>query len=161
MIFYGKANGSEMSVFPYTYSHLIQENPTSNFGSNYDFVSLFDTTDAYAEGFRIVEVMCPDSTPFDPATERCRLGAPVYSDGAWSVDWIVEKLPDDEREEMLAANWAGIRRERNRRLAETDWTQLPDAPVDASVWADYRQALRDITDQENPFNIVWPAEPGA
>lgn len=57
--------------------------------------------------------------------------------------------------------WDFIRIERNRRLADCDWTQLPDAPVDTAAWAVYRQALRDITLQPDPFNIVWPIEPGA
>lgn len=60
-----------------------------------------------------------------------------------------------------AARWSVVRAERNARLAASDWTQLPDAPVDAAAWAIYRQALRDITSQDDPFNIVWPPEPGA
>lgn len=45
-------------------------------------------------------------------------------------------------------------------LQESDWTQLPDAPVNKEVWATYRQALRDITDQEGyPLSITWPEPP--
>jgi hypothetical protein len=55
-----------------------------------------------------------------------------------------------------------IRAERNRRLAECDWTQLPDAPVDKSVWSAYRQELRDITNQPGfPWEITWPEKPGS
>lgn len=57
--------------------------------------------------------------------------------------------------------WEAVRIERNARLAVCDWTQLPDAPVDTLAWADYRQELRDITDQPDPFNITWPTEPNA
>ena len=59
----------------------------------------------------------------------------------------------------IDAQWAAIRDQRNRLLAESDWTQLPDAPVDAAVWATYRQELRDITTQTDPFAIVWPQGP--
>lgn len=53
-----------------------------------------------------------------------------------------------------------IREERNNRLAVCDWTQLPDAPVDQTAWAFYRQELRDITDQEGfPANVIWPVPP--
>lgn len=53
-----------------------------------------------------------------------------------------------------------VRQERNRRLADCDWTQLPDAPVDAALWAVYRQELRDVTAQAGfPDNVVWPAPP--
>ena len=46
-----------------------------------------------------------------------------------------------------------VRVERNRRLSETDWTQLSDVPLTPAQkarWATYRQALRDITE-----NFVW------
>ena len=60
------------------------------------------------------------------------------------------------------AQWAVVREQRNARLAASDWTQLPDAPVDASVWAEYRQALRDlpstITGDPRIFND-WPKDP--
>lgn len=56
--------------------------------------------------------------------------------------------------------WALVRRERDRRLQVTDWTQLPDVPLPTKeVWAVYRQALRDITEQSDPFNLVWPTPP--
>ena len=41
---------------------------------------------------------------------------------------------------------ARMRAIRNCLLAESDWTQLPDAPVDAAAWAEYRQELRDAPD---------------
>lgn len=53
-----------------------------------------------------------------------------------------------------------IRSARNQRLAESDWTQLGDAPVDAMLWASYRQALRDISTQQGfPWRIDWPTPP--
>lgn len=53
-----------------------------------------------------------------------------------------------------------VRFERSRRLMKSDWTQAPDAPVDAAAWAAYRQALRDIPQQAGfPNNITWPEAP--
>ena len=49
---------------------------------------------------------------------------------------------------------------RNGLLAASDWTQVADAPVDRAAWADYRQALRNITSQAGfPENIIWPTQP--
>ena len=54
---------------------------------------------------------------------------------------------------------------RNQLLAESDWTQLPDARAamgaeKAAEWDAYRQALRDITDQPGyPAEIEWPVKP--
>lgn len=37
---------------------------------------------------------------------------------------------------------------------------VADAPVDQAAWAVYRQALRDVPQQEGfPENIVWPESP--
>ena len=53
-----------------------------------------------------------------------------------------------------------VRATRDAKLAECDWTQVADAPVDKTVWATYRQALRDITTQEGfPWTITWPDAP--
>ena len=54
--------------------------------------------------------------------------------------------------------WEIVRSMRNNELTATDWTQLPDSPLTTekkAEWAVYRQALRDITTQENPREIVW------
>ena len=61
----------------------------------------------------------------------------------------------------IETQWIIIRAERNNLLAASDWTQLPDVAVDAAAWATYRQALRDITTQADPFAIVWPESPSS
>ena len=53
-----------------------------------------------------------------------------------------------------------VRAQRDKLLADTDWTQVADAPVDQAAWATYRQALRDIPQQAGfPENVTWPEEP--
>jgi len=55
---------------------------------------------------------------------------------------------------------AEARQERDRLLSETDWTMMPDAPVDQQAWRDYRQALRDVPKQPGfPHEIDWPERP--
>ena len=42
-------------------------------------------------------------------------------------------------------NYAEVMRAlRNQLLAQSDWTQLSDAPTDKAAWSTYRQALRDF-----------------
>ena len=56
--------------------------------------------------------------------------------------------------------WDDVRFERDKRLSLSDWTQLPDVPITTrQKWVEYRQALRDITEQPDPFNIDWPEQP--
>ena len=93
---------------------------------------------------------------FDAATQTREHGPALLIDGVWTQNYIVSDLDADASAAKVGAQWNVIRAERNKLLAESDWTQLPDASADATAWATYRQALRDITTQANPFSIVWP-----
>lgn len=67
----------------------------------------------------------------------------------------------------LTRDFAAARRARlavNIALRATDWTQLSDAPLNASqraAWTAYRSALRALPDHPDfPANIEWPKAPG-
>jgi len=69
---------------------------------------------------------------------------------------VVEPDPGPS-EEQLAAQ---ARTQRDALLSQSDWTQVPDAPVDQTAWAEYRQALRDLPQQAGfPTEITWPVKP--
>lgn len=70
---------------------------------------------------------------------------------AMQQEWI------DQADDRAAAE---IRSKRDSLLAQSDWTQVSDAPVDQAAWAAYRQALRDIPLQAGfPNDVNFPAEP--
>jgi len=48
---------------------------------------------------------------------------------------------DEVSDEIFLAR---MRYWRDAELTRTDYTQLPDAPVNRQAWAEYRQALRDL-----------------
>jgi len=57
-----------------------------------------------------------------------------------------------------------LRAKRNALLSASDWTILPDSPVqDKYVWQSYRQSLRDLTEGlstvEQVNSIVFPTKP--
>lgn len=56
-----------------------------------------------------------------------------------------------------------IRNQRNQKLFESDWTNLPNAPLTTkqkNQWIKYRQQLRNIPKQSNfPTRIIWPIKP--
>jgi hypothetical protein len=53
-----------------------------------------------------------------------------------------------------------LRRTRDEYLCASDWTQLPDAPVDRQAWMVYRQALRDMpANTVDPAYPIWPEKP--
>lgn len=60
--------------------------------------------------------------------------------------------------ELIALQWESIRVERNRLLAECDWRAFSDVTL-SDEWKTYRQALRDVPTQSDPYNIVWPTKP--
>ena len=60
----------------------------------------------------------------------------------------------------LQVKQKGVREQRDRLLKECDWTQVADATVDQSAWATYRQALRDVPQQDGfPSDVLWPDPP--
>ena len=72
-----------------------------------------------------------------------------------------------KREEEWAAGaparaWAGLRSERDNKLAATDWRAMPDLTL-SDAWKTYRQELRDLPSKYNDTTvqgtITWPTEP--
>jgi hypothetical protein len=56
--------------------------------------------------------------------------------------------------------WEQIRLWRSIELAQCDWTQAADSPVNKTAWKTYRQALRDLpTQNEDPNKVVFPTRP--
>lgn len=106
---------------------------------------------------------------YDPATYYIADGEAVLYPprpgpwAAWSgAEWIDPRTPEDiedEREQALVL----LRAERDRRLAASDWTQMPDAPLAEAAreaWRLYRQALRDLPETTtDPAAPEWPAPP--
>jgi hypothetical protein len=103
------------------------------------------------QGYYVITVW----KPYNHATEKLVPATPhLYEGMCCTVD--VEPKTEQELKERIKNEWTAIRQQRNRLLSESDWTQLADSPADKDTWAVYRQELRDITTQEDPFSIVWP-----
>ena len=81
---------------------------------------------------------------------------PIFTDGettAAEQEAAYKAIKDAEQA-------SAVRKTRGDKLAQSDWTQVADAPVDKEAWATYRQALRDITTQTGfPWEVTWPDAP--
>ncbi len=67
-----------------------------------------------------------------------------------------------ETQEKLNQQWIGITDQREQLLQQSDWRVIKASDTGVPIsqaWKDYRQALRDITLQSDPFNITWPIAP--
>jgi len=104
----------------------------------------------------LIPAGCIETAP--PSTTDEQLAR--WDGSSWTVEDIPVPEADSEPDPVDPAVEA--RAKRGVLLSKSDWTQIADAPVDPAVWATYRQALRDITDQAGfPTTITWPQEPSA
>lgn len=80
--------------------------------------------------------------------------------GKWYTKNSVADMSDEAKAALDAQQAKAVRDERAKKLAETDWTQLTDAPVNSAAWGTYRQLLRDVPVQNGfPWDIAWPVKP--
>tara|TARA_R100000654_G_scaffold13633_2_gene29584 strand:+ start:741 stop:1175 length:435 start_codon:yes stop_codon:yes gene_type:complete len=70
----------------------------------------------------------------------------------------VESTTTEEQTILKNNQWQNVRQERNMLLKETDWRASSDLTL-SDDWKNYRQALRDVPTQSDPYNIAWPTEP--
>lgn len=72
----------------------------------------------------------------------------------------LESMTADELTTYIAnSELDAVRRHRNKLLAETDWMANSDVTMTTEM-ANYRQALRDITNTYTSLNtVVWPTKP--
>lgn len=93
----------------------------------------------------------------------------VDEKNTWA-NWKKDPTSVDESYKAMLENGAFLllREERDRLLAETDWTQNRDVTLSNDAdWKTYRQALRDITKTAKPSvnevmqltDVTWPTAP--
>ena len=81
-----------------------------------------------------------------------------YLDGDKVYIVKVENTTTEEQTALKNAEWENVRNLRNTKLKRTDWRASSDLTL-SDEWKAYRQALRDIPTQSDPYNITWPTEP--
>ena len=83
-------------------------------------------------------------------------------EGHYHLKWDGSKIVKDD--DALSAcqtaeKWKDVRRDRNRKLEETDYLALSDQTLSAGMKT-YRQKLRDVPkDNSDPDKITWPTKP--
>jgi hypothetical protein len=168
---YAKITDGLVEQFPYSVSKLKRDNPNTSYPKNM-------SADQFANAgvFPVIGRSAPDTGPYESAYHT---GNVILVDAEWQREWSVRDMFSDTTDEDNVTTTkaeheaayqttldetaaTSVRLKRTGLLADTDWTQLADAPTDAAPWATYRQALRDITDHVN-FPYVsdedWPVKP--
>lgn len=110
--------------------------------------------DKYPEGLELdnyIRSFIPNNV-----SERPKLIQKVTNKDAIATLVKVPKVPEEEQ-------LINIKRHRNFLLYHTDWIlTVPDSNITDEVKEAikvYRQELRDITKQEDIYNIKWPVNP--
>tara|TARA_Y100001938_G_C7990728_1_gene379350 strand:+ start:548 stop:988 length:441 start_codon:yes stop_codon:yes gene_type:complete len=115
-------------------------------------------TDSFLTDNNAKKIIVPSYTY---TTQKLNSVSP-YIDGDYVKEYEVVNLSAEEKTNINNLEWSKVRQKRTEKLESCDWTQLSDSPLSDSKnteWKTYRQALRDITKQTDPFNITWPTTP--
>lgn len=94
----------------------------------------------------------------------------VYDNGQWSTRTVRPGeyyVWEDMQWNFDSARFMELlRAERDIRLSRSDWTQIPDSPLNEEqkgAWATYRQQLRDLPANVDGLThldqVEWPVEP--
>ena len=147
---YLKAINDQVEQYPYSLGQLRKDNPSTSFPrqpsladlAEFNMYPVTEVTPTLADGEKLVKVWTPTLV---------------------SGEWILPHLAFAKTAEDLATEsevaWANLREQRDKLLAETDWTASTDVTMTADMTT-YRQALRDLpantADINNP---VYPEKP--
>jgi hypothetical protein len=111
------------------------------------------------DGWYVVE----DNTElpeYDKATEKLEFSR-FFNSTKVVGQYSVVDLSVAEKAAAKAARVSEVRYHRDNTINSTDYLMTSDlfnsfSTADQQKIVDYRQALRDLTDQADPFNITWP-----
>ena len=150
-----KITNGEVAHYPYAVGDLRRDNPNVSFPKTISN-SVFARYGVYPVGYE-------GAPEYDSLTHYLQhSNVPALVGGNWVLTKTVVALTTEQIAEKTAAKAREVRADRDTLLVGADWTQVADAPVNATDWATYRQALRDITDHANwPYleDSDWPTKP--
>jgi len=150
---YLKVSGSNIT-YPYSVQDLKFENKNISFPTS--------ISDSLLETFGVYKVELRDSGYDDDYTKDVVELTPTLSGSIYVQTYEISDADETTINIRKEIKWSEIREQRNQLLSECDWTQFQDSPITGSEltqWQTYRQELRNITIQENPYNIIWPTKP--
>jgi hypothetical protein len=151
---YVKTDGAgNVEIYPYLLSSLKKDNLSVSFPSS--------ISDELAASYNVFPVTTTPQPAYDYTTNLTV--TPVNVSGAWIEQWVSTPASVEEIETRTRNEESAVRMERDSLLLQSDWTQLPDSPLDADgklAWALYRETLRLIPQQADfPWNVQWPPQP--
>lgn len=150
---YLKVSGSTIT-YPYSVQNLKNENP------NISFPTII--SDSLLESFNIYQVEMKNSGYDNDDTKDVTEVTPTLSGSIYMQTYTISAADTETINKRREIKWSEVRSGRDSLLSESDWTQFNDSPISGSTltdWQTYRQSLRDISNQSDPYDITWPNIP--
>jgi len=108
----------------------------------------------------VLEGSQPSLTPPYDSTERDGI---EQISGKWYTKYKKVTATGDGRTTIDTQKASSVRRERNQKLHDSDWTQAADTALASdkkAAWATYRTNLRNLPSASGfPHSHTWPTEP--
>ena len=150
---YLKVSGS-IITYPYSVQNLKNENPNTSFPTI--------IADSLLESFNIYKVETKNSGYDSDDSKDVTEITPTLSGSVYVQTYTISNADTETISKRREIKWSEVRSGRDSLLSESDWTQFNDSPISGSTltdWQTYRQSLRDITNQSDPYDITWPNIP--
>jgi hypothetical protein len=148
---YAKLNNGQVEIYPYTIGQLRKDHHNVSFPKA--------MTDDVLAQFNVVRVT-PVSPPTVSHTQVWNESTPVLKNGVWKQAYIISNVSAEDLATRTEGEEKSVRAKRNELLAQSDYTQLADAPGNATAWASYRDALRNLPTRSGfPWTMTWPTKP--
>ena len=141
-------------IYPYSIQILKNENPTISFPTT--------ISNDLLQSYNVYPVELKSSGYDTDDTKDVTEVTPTLSGSVYIQTYEITDADTETINKRKEIKWSEIRSTRNTLLSESDWTQFQDSPITGSSltdWQTYRQSLRDVTTQSDPYDITWPNKP--
>lgn len=156
---YAKVSGDEVLEFP------VNERKLREVLSNKSLPKEITEESLQGTGYVIIGPWSSFQQPEESATHVVRLGDPIRTELGWEKTWILKEVPEHQ---MAARHNFKLKQVRDRRdvlfkradtLVQRYYREVRlEQPVTLTIERldTYMQALADITDSDDLYNITWP-----
>jgi hypothetical protein len=155
-----------VTVWPIFEGQMEKENPSFKFPLDVnEEYNLENNGKIIPDGYVRVKLQGPDFGDKKSYLYEITEGLPELINGEYTQTWNLKPHSLEKLEQYKEQLALAVREERNRLLQDSDnkvfvdlWEKMSD--VEKEQISIYRQALRDLSEQEGfPISVEWPLEP--
>lgn len=159
---FAKIENDEVVEFPIMEPNLRKALPGTSLPAIITDASLAGT------GYVCVDQFSSFEYPEETLTQSVGLGTPVKTENGWERTFVLKDVPEDRIEarkdhklKEIRAKRGALLRQADAMVARYNREQRMGLPItiDITVLDAYMQELADITENPDPYSIVFPEKP--